>query len=305
MDGLPGRHQKHDDYYGLLGVSPKASQEEIKESFRLLAFQYHPDKQQNGEDTTGKFTKITQAYAVLNDPTNRALYDIVVGITPESAAERKRINAMKKKDAERDIELMDETVKGVRAEEIARDGLLILDARYGDLISGHGSVVRYIDVTVPLQCMVSASALIIHNGTSKSWLRGFYEPNEGGENQLYVRYKFLGKFHEVTVSETEELCIPLPEHVVEGATVEEKQNRLQALEEERTTKRRRRYVLFSSIALLLGWYFVRKDWIRLPDSVTRFSPLSYLGLGSTTNNTSPASNSSSTSNTSQTVNPSR
>jgi hypothetical protein len=34
-----------------------------------------------------------------------------------------------------------------------------------------------IDVTVPLQCSVKNSTLIVHGGGSKSWLEGFYDPN--------------------------------------------------------------------------------------------------------------------------------
>lgn len=60
------------DYYNILGVDRKASQEEIKKAFRKLAHQYHPDK--TGGDAE-KFKEIGEAYGVLSDPEKRRKYD--------------------------------------------------------------------------------------------------------------------------------------------------------------------------------------------------------------------------------------
>jgi curved DNA-binding protein len=64
------------DYYSTLGVSEKASQEEIKHAFRRLAMKYHPDKNQ-GNESWGeeKFKEINEAYAVLGDEERRQEYD--------------------------------------------------------------------------------------------------------------------------------------------------------------------------------------------------------------------------------------
>jgi molecular chaperone DnaJ len=59
------------DYYNVLGVDKKASEDDIKKAFRKLAHKHHPDK--GGSDDT--FKEITEAYSVLSDPKKRREYD--------------------------------------------------------------------------------------------------------------------------------------------------------------------------------------------------------------------------------------
>jgi curved DNA-binding protein len=59
------------NYYDILGVTSKATADEIKRAYRKLASQHHPDK---GGDVA-KFQEIEQAYRTLSDPQARAQYD--------------------------------------------------------------------------------------------------------------------------------------------------------------------------------------------------------------------------------------
>lgn len=63
------------DYYKILGVSPQATQEEIKKAYRTLAVKYHPDKNKGDKQAEEMFKKISEAYAVLSNPEKRRQYD--------------------------------------------------------------------------------------------------------------------------------------------------------------------------------------------------------------------------------------
>ncbi|MFC0132551.1 molecular chaperone DnaJ [Massilia eurypsychrophila] len=65
---------KFKDYYQVMGVERAASVSEIKQAYRKLAHQFHPDI---SKDPLGKerFQEIGEAYAVLKDPEKRAAYD--------------------------------------------------------------------------------------------------------------------------------------------------------------------------------------------------------------------------------------
>ncbi len=66
---------RSDDYYATLGVSKKATPEEIKKSYRTLARRYHPDRNPDDKQAEARFKEISQAHDVLSDPEKRKQYD--------------------------------------------------------------------------------------------------------------------------------------------------------------------------------------------------------------------------------------
>ena len=59
----------HKNYYDILGVSTKASLDEITAAKNALAKKYHPDVNlKDGIDTTEQMQEILEAYRILSDP---------------------------------------------------------------------------------------------------------------------------------------------------------------------------------------------------------------------------------------------
>ncbi len=65
------------DYYKILGVERKASEEEIRKAYRDLAKQHHPDRNPDNKQAEERFKEINEAYQVLSDPQKRSVYDRV------------------------------------------------------------------------------------------------------------------------------------------------------------------------------------------------------------------------------------
>ncbi len=63
------------DYYVVLGLSKECSSTDIKQSYRRLARQYHPDVNNGDPDAEEKFKEISEAYAVLSNDEKRRQYD--------------------------------------------------------------------------------------------------------------------------------------------------------------------------------------------------------------------------------------
>ncbi len=63
------------DYYKILGVDRKASEENIRKAYRDLAKKYHPDRNPNDKQSEERFKEINEAYQVLSDPKKREHYD--------------------------------------------------------------------------------------------------------------------------------------------------------------------------------------------------------------------------------------
>lgn len=62
------------DLYGILGLTPRATANEIKSAYRRLARKHHPDVS-SSPDSAARFVNINRAYQILSDPRRRRAYD--------------------------------------------------------------------------------------------------------------------------------------------------------------------------------------------------------------------------------------
>lgn len=63
------------DYYDILGVDGNSNQTQVKEAYRRLALQYHPDRNKGNPAAAERMKEINEAYAVISDPSKRRQYD--------------------------------------------------------------------------------------------------------------------------------------------------------------------------------------------------------------------------------------
>jgi molecular chaperone DnaJ len=66
-------------YYKTLGISVRASQEEIRSAFRYLAMKLHPDRNPGNPTAAERFREVRKAYETLKDPAARGKYDRLNG----------------------------------------------------------------------------------------------------------------------------------------------------------------------------------------------------------------------------------
>ena len=94
------------DYYKILGIAKKATQEEVKKAYRSQSMRWHPDRNP-GVDTTAKMQDINEAYNILKDAATRARYDAEYARFNSTRFEQQR-SAPK---AEANYDIKDETLK--------------------------------------------------------------------------------------------------------------------------------------------------------------------------------------------------
>ncbi len=66
---------KSEDLYLVLGVSSRASSQQIRLAYRKLARKLHPDHNPDDPDAAQRFSHLTEAYRILSDPQKRQAYD--------------------------------------------------------------------------------------------------------------------------------------------------------------------------------------------------------------------------------------
>ncbi|KAJ6590618.1 hypothetical protein DFH09DRAFT_1026727 [Mycena vulgaris] len=120
-----------------------------------------------------------------------------------------------RKDAEAVISLLKDKAKDCLKAEVAKSGLVILEATYGAMETVDRDQGLFWDVTIPLQTLVlRGSQLCIPGRHPKASIQGILDPAPFAHKSLRVRYLFRGRMHFTEVPEYLSLILPLPDHVV-------------------------------------------------------------------------------------------
>ena len=64
-----------ENYYTILGINENATAKEIKNAYRALQIKWHPDKNNNSQESITMTQKLNEAYETLGDEQKREEYD--------------------------------------------------------------------------------------------------------------------------------------------------------------------------------------------------------------------------------------
>ena len=65
-----------ENFYSILGINKESNQDDIKRAYRKLSMKWHPDRNNQTNDSTEKFQQISHAYETLSDVNKKKQYDM-------------------------------------------------------------------------------------------------------------------------------------------------------------------------------------------------------------------------------------
>lgn len=134
-------------YYRVLGLTHRASQDEIKKAFRLLALKWHPDRNPRDPEAGVQFRYLFEAYEALVDPVTRGRYDRVMGYVKIRGKVHRDVQDGRD-DSGASLEQVLEECFGIRLQE--RRGGMFYDLRFdlqvtrSCLKKGHSEDIHYV-----------------------------------------------------------------------------------------------------------------------------------------------------------------
>uniref|UniRef100_A0AAZ3NR94 DnaJ homolog subfamily C member 11 n=1 Tax=Oncorhynchus tshawytscha TaxID=74940 RepID=A0AAZ3NR94_ONCTS len=205
----------------------------VPHSYLMMSYQYKfQDEDQTKVKGSIKLARANQTYLFPVHLTDQllpsAVFYATVGpllvymaihrlvIIPYTCSQKQQDLELQRKSSEVDmVKKKQEAESAVRNihtyyTQIKSNCLIILNAWYGKFVTDNSvrqERAQVIDVTVPLQCLVKDSKLILTEA-SKAGLPGFYDPCVGEDKSLKLLYQFRGVMHQVLSADTEALRIP-------------------------------------------------------------------------------------------------
>lgn len=156
-------------YYQLLGLSPQAGDEQIKQAYRDLAKFWHPDHNKD-DRALEKFQKLSAAYDVLKEPASRLRYDLL-SMVYDAAAYPEYENIVPFKDVEGDAD-----VRAFVIEEVRGRGWKYSRNRALKILSK------------------SAAPKVLAKAAAGNWLLGWWHPAAILKNIRALRHNYNNAF---------------------------------------------------------------------------------------------------------------
>ena len=104
----------------VLGVTPRASDDELRSAYKALAKQWHPDRHQQGAKAVAaerRFKEIAEAFQVLSDPEERKTYDAELAAAKDAEARRKAAQRFRASSWNTDVVSVQERLRNAKREE--------------------------------------------------------------------------------------------------------------------------------------------------------------------------------------------
>lgn len=191
------------DFYSVFGVSVRCSSADIRSRYYKLCKMHHPDQIGIDIAKSHHWTLIQKAYRCLSNPARRKVYDIRSGFTHQMFMSPQQhideLIELQRTEAHIQKANMSYAYETILKRERSNNGLIVLEALYGNLrlknqfllhpnripqrILPEHLVGPFINVTIPLQCLVENGKLCIYQEEIKSELEGFFNPLLAGELQ--------------------------------------------------------------------------------------------------------------------------
>ncbi len=118
---------KRDSLYTILGITPEATTEEIKQAYRQKAFELHPDRNPGAD--VKMFHKAREAYETLSNPLKRKLYDACLNSTFSRKMKKDKSGSKTGNKNSNDSSIIHNVTLFVSAKELHRGAVLPIHFR--------------------------------------------------------------------------------------------------------------------------------------------------------------------------------
>ncbi len=168
-------------HYETLGVSESASAEEVRSAFRKIAREHHPDVSSSVASKEA-FLLAKEAYEVLSDPDSRRTYDLTLGHSRQSEANRRRAQQQSTDKAKRRVQQASD--ERVSSADVLRMTMLLNSHRFREAEAVARQVLRIEPKSAPAYATLAEAAKV--RGDLDSAARYFaYAAQYAPDNRLY------------------------------------------------------------------------------------------------------------------------